>query len=112
MADPLPLDYNEAEPVYISTALDVEQLDRDLFRSRNLSLPFLFRGVFGGQVISQALVAATNCVSPEFHLHVSVCVCPPAPHNTCSSRRISPDPVTACTLFRQRDRFGLALTRP
>jgi len=67
MADPL--DHNQAEPHDISYALDVEQLDLNLYRSRNLTLPFEARGVFGGQVISQALVAATNCVKPEFTLH-------------------------------------------
>jgi hypothetical protein len=69
MADPL--DHNQAEPGDISSALDVEKLDVDLYRSRNLSLPYFARGVFGGQVISQALVAATSCVKPEFDLHVS-----------------------------------------
>ena len=63
-------DKNEAEPSDISSALDVEQLDLNLYRSRNLALNFDARGVFGGQVISQALVAATNCVKPEFTLHV------------------------------------------
>lgn len=65
-------DRNEAEPSDISSALDVEQLDLNLYRSRNLSLNFDARGVFGGQVISQALVAATNCVKSEFTLHVRV----------------------------------------
>lgn len=68
MADTV--DHNQAEPGDISFALDVEQLDPNLFQSRNLSLPFQARGVFGGQVISQALVAATSCVKPEFTLHV------------------------------------------
>jgi hypothetical protein len=68
MADPV--DHNQAEPGDISFALDVEQLDPNLFQSRNLTLPFQARGVFGGQVISQALVAATRCVKPEFTLHV------------------------------------------
>jgi acyl-CoA thioesterase len=68
MADSV--DHNQAEPGDISFALDVEQLDLNLYRSRNLSLPFQARGVFGGQVISQALVAATGCVKPEFTLHV------------------------------------------
>jgi acyl-CoA thioesterase len=70
MADPL--DHNQAEPHDISHALDIEQLDLNLYRSRNLILPFQARGVFGGQVISQALVAATQCVKPEFTLHVRV----------------------------------------
>ena len=67
-----PLDNDQAEPSDISSALDVEQLDLNLYRSRNLSLPFEARGVFGGQVISQALVAASACVKPEYTLHVRV----------------------------------------
>ena len=65
-----PVDHNQAEPSDIAVALDVEQLDLNLYRSRNLYQPYGARGVFGGQVISQALVAATNCVKPEFLLHV------------------------------------------
>ncbi len=67
-----PVDRNQAEPRDISSALDVEQLELNLYRSRSLSLNFDARGVFGGQVVSQALVAATNCVKPEFTLHVRV----------------------------------------
>lgn len=67
-----PLGPNQVEPRDISYALDVEQLDLNLFRSRNLMLPLKARGVFGGQVISQALVAATKCVGSEFTLHVRV----------------------------------------
>ncbi|KAI9460222.1 thioesterase II [Lactarius psammicola] len=59
MADSDPLDHDQAEPSNISVALD------------NLFRPYEARGVFGGQVISQALVAATKCVKPEFLLHVS-----------------------------------------
>lgn len=70
MADPV--DHNQAEPSDISIALDVEQLDLNLYRSKNLQLPYAARGAFGGQVISQALVAATKCVKPEFLLHVSL----------------------------------------
>ena len=77
MADPDTTDRNETEPSDISSALDVEQLDLNLYRSRNLSLNFDARGVFGGQVISQALVAATNCVKSEFTLHVRVLPPPP-----------------------------------
>jgi acyl-CoA thioesterase 8 len=65
------LDRQQSEPVDISSALDVEQLDTNLFRSRSLYLPYNARGVFGGQVISQSLVAATRSVKSEFALHVS-----------------------------------------
>ena len=53
-----------------SDALDLEKLDVNLYRSRHLWIPRRARGVFGGQVISQALVAATNCVGAEYGLHV------------------------------------------
>ncbi|TFY82074.1 hypothetical protein EWM64_g1939 [Hericium alpestre] len=71
MADSANLD--QAESKRISTALEVEQLDDNLFRSKELYLPFRARGVFGGQVISQAIVSATKCVSPEFALHSLHC---------------------------------------
>ena len=60
----------EAEHELISTSLDVERLDANLFRSKSLWIPRRSRGVFGGQVISQALVSATNSVDPEYALHV------------------------------------------
>ncbi|CCA68825.1 probable peroxisomal acyl-coenzyme A thioester hydrolase 1 [Serendipita indica DSM 11827] len=60
---------SNAEPKSIATSLEVEQLDKNLFRSKTLWLPKNARGVFGGQVISQAVVSATNCVDPEYHLH-------------------------------------------
>jgi len=65
------VDHQQSKPLDISSALDVEQLDTDLFRSRSLYVPYGARGVFGGQVISQSLVAATNSVTSEFTLHVS-----------------------------------------
>ena len=66
------VDREQSEPLDISTALDVESLDINLFRSRSLYLPYRARGVFGGQVISQGLVAATKSVKPDFALHVSL----------------------------------------
>ena len=61
----------QEEHEQMSTSLEVEQLDTNLFRSKSLWLPIRARGVYGGQVISQALVSATNCVSPDYALHVS-----------------------------------------
>ncbi|KAG6902310.1 hypothetical protein C0995_001689 [Termitomyces sp. Mi166 len=66
-------DSNQIEHEQISTSLEVEQLDSNLFRSKSLWVPTNARGVFGGQVISQALVSATNCVSPAFGLHSLHC---------------------------------------
>ncbi|KIK98512.1 hypothetical protein PAXRUDRAFT_134077 [Paxillus rubicundulus Ve08.2h10] len=60
---------NQVENSKISTSLEVEQIDANLFRSVNLFVPIQARGVFGGQVISQAIVSATRCVDPAFGLH-------------------------------------------
>ena len=62
---------DQVEHELISTSLEVETLDTNLFRSRSLRMPPRGRGVFGGQVISQAVVSATNCVDPVYGLHVS-----------------------------------------
>jgi acyl-CoA thioesterase II len=64
---------DQEEHIHISTALEVEKLETNLFRSRILWKPFRSRGVFGGQVISQACVSATNCVEPGFNLHSLHC---------------------------------------
>lgn len=61
---------NQAEHELIETSLEVEQLDTNLFRSKRLYVPVRARGVFGGQVISQAIVSATNCVDEVYGLHV------------------------------------------
>ncbi|KAF9473305.1 hypothetical protein BDN70DRAFT_915646 [Pholiota conissans] len=63
----------QAEHEQISTSLEVEQIEVNLFRSKSLWLPVRARGVFGGQVISQALVSATNCVDPALALHSLHC---------------------------------------
>lgn len=63
-------DTNQAESSKISTSLELEQIEANLFRSKSLFQPTAARGVFGGQVISQAMVAATKCVDPVFGLHV------------------------------------------
>ncbi|KZP32226.1 hypothetical protein FIBSPDRAFT_916452 [Athelia psychrophila] len=66
-------DKNQAEHTHISTALEVEKLETNLFRSKTLWTPPRARGVFGGQVISQALVSATNTVDKAFSLHSMHC---------------------------------------
>ncbi|KAG1773068.1 thioesterase-like superfamily-domain-containing protein [Suillus occidentalis] len=66
-------DPNQAESSKISTSLELEQIEVNLFRSKTLYRPTRARGVFGGQVISQAIVAATNCVDPVFGLHSLHC---------------------------------------
>ncbi|PFH49219.1 hypothetical protein AMATHDRAFT_148154 [Amanita thiersii Skay4041] len=66
-------DTSQVEHEQISTSLEVEQLDNNLFRSKSLWVPTRARGVFGGQVISQGLVSATNVVDPAFCLHSLHC---------------------------------------
>ena len=61
---------NQVESRQPADALEVEQLDFNLYRSKRLWIPFRSRGVFGGQVISQALVSASNCVDHVYSLHV------------------------------------------
>lgn len=78
---------NQAEHEQICTSLEVEQIGVNLFRSKFLWVPLRARGVYGGsvapctsllhnadpryrQIISQALVSATNCVDSSFALHV------------------------------------------
>ncbi|KAF9270062.1 Thioesterase/thiol ester dehydrase-isomerase [Marasmius fiardii PR-910] len=64
---------NQAEHAQISTALEVEKIEDNLYRSRSLWVPTRARGVFGGQVISQALVSASQCVDSAFALHSLHC---------------------------------------
>ena len=82
------MDYKLTEPTQISALLDIESLDVNLYRSKKVILPPRSRGayilfdsvlpltrglaigVFGGLVISHAMVAATKSVKPEFQLHV------------------------------------------
>lgn len=64
---------NQAEHAQISTALEVEKIEDHLYRSKSLWVPTRARGVFGGQVISQALVSASHCVDSVFALHSLHC---------------------------------------
>lgn len=54
----------------IEDALELEELDVNMFRSRNaLWVPIGSRGVFGGQVLGQALMACTKTVPDPFVVH-------------------------------------------
>ncbi|KAF9650281.1 Thioesterase/thiol ester dehydrase-isomerase [Thelephora ganbajun] len=66
-------DSKRSEPTHLASLLDVESLDVNLYRSTDLRLPRGARGIFGGQVISQAIVAATKTVDQAFHLHSLHC---------------------------------------
>ena len=51
----------------INRVLDLEQVDRDIFRGTVIESALL--RTFGGQVAAQALVAATRTVEPGFSVH-------------------------------------------
>ncbi|KAH8551712.1 HotDog domain-containing protein [Umbelopsis sp. PMI_123] len=60
-------------PADILNAIEVNQVDTGLYTSRELWKPFGARGVFGGQVVAQALRAAANTVNPSFYVHSLHC---------------------------------------
>uniref|UniRef100_A0A0W0FYE9 Acyl-CoA thioesterase II n=1 Tax=Moniliophthora roreri TaxID=221103 RepID=A0A0W0FYE9_MONRR len=69
---------DQVEHAQITTALEVEQLEVNLFRSKSLWVPLLVNEALrlaplSRQVISQALVSATKCVDPAFGLHSLHC---------------------------------------
>ena len=53
----------------IAEALEVEEIDADLYKSLTLWKPARARGVFGGQVIAQAVAAANKTVREGMLLH-------------------------------------------
>ncbi|KAI8149925.1 HotDog domain-containing protein [Fennellomyces sp. T-0311] len=54
---------------HIAEAVDVQEIDTNLYMSKELWLPPGARGAFGGQIVAQALRAAFNTVPEEFHVH-------------------------------------------
>ncbi|CAG8570095.1 10910_t:CDS:2 [Ambispora leptoticha] len=53
----------------IESALELEEIDVNYYRSRTLRIPLGGRGVFGGQIVGQALVAAIKTTPKEFNVH-------------------------------------------
>lgn len=53
----------------IAEALEVEEIDADLYKSLTLWKPARARGVFGGQVIAQAVAASNKTVREGMLLH-------------------------------------------
>jgi len=53
----------------IEQSLDLEEIEDNLYRSKSTWRPLGGRAVFGGQVVAQALVAASKTVSQEFSIH-------------------------------------------
>ncbi|KAM3589826.1 acyl-CoA thioesterase [Umbelopsis sp. WA50703] len=60
-------------PAAIVNAIEVNKIDECLYTSRELWKPIGARGVFGGQVVAQALRAAANTVEPSFYVHSLHC---------------------------------------
>ncbi|XP_037020515.2 acyl-coenzyme A thioesterase 8 isoform X2 [Artibeus jamaicensis] len=58
--------------VLVTSVLNLEPLDEDLFRGRHYWVPISKR-LFGGQIIGQALVAAAKSVSEDIHVHSLHC---------------------------------------
>ncbi|CAO3698085.1 unnamed protein product [Rhizopus microsporus] len=59
------LDYGQK----MERAIDVQLIDTNLYMSKELHLPLGARGVFGGQIVAQALKAAWDTVPDNFFVH-------------------------------------------
>lgn len=59
--------------VLLEKALTLERVGEDEFRSKSLWKPVFARGVFGGQMIGQALVACKSTVSRDYPIHSLHC---------------------------------------
>ncbi|KAG0749572.1 hypothetical protein G6F57_001608 [Rhizopus arrhizus] len=53
----------------MARAIDVQLIDTNLYMSKELYLPLGARGVFGGQIVAQALKAAWDTVPEDFFIH-------------------------------------------
>ncbi|GFO24257.1 acyl-CoA thioesterase 8 [Plakobranchus ocellatus] len=49
--------------------LDLEKIDDFMYRSKNLWKGKVARAAYGGQVVGQALIAASECIPPDCHMH-------------------------------------------
>uniref|UniRef100_A0AC11C037 Acyl-CoA thioesterase 8 n=1 Tax=Ovis aries TaxID=9940 RepID=A0AC11C037_SHEEP len=58
--------------VLVTSVLNLEPLDEDLFRGTHYWVPSTQR-LFGGQIVGQALVAAAKSVSEDVHVHSLHC---------------------------------------
>ncbi|EGV97691.1 acyl-coenzyme A thioesterase 8 isoform X2 [Cricetulus griseus] len=58
--------------VLVTSVLNLEPLDEDLFRGRHYWVPTTQR-LFGGQIVGQALVAAAKSVCEDVHVHSLHC---------------------------------------
>ncbi|CAH1780113.1 unnamed protein product, partial [Owenia fusiformis] len=63
----------DLEKSLTNTVLNLDKIDLNLYRGTNLWKPLHSRAVFGGQVVGQALVAATKTVADNMHVHSLHC---------------------------------------
>ncbi|CAJ0954406.1 unnamed protein product [Ranitomeya imitator] len=63
---------NDLRSVLVTSVLNLEPLDKDLFRGSHHWVPTTQR-LFGGQIVGQALVAAATSVSDEEFVHSLHC---------------------------------------
>ncbi|KAI8081569.1 HotDog domain-containing protein [Halteromyces radiatus] len=54
---------------HLANAVDVQEIDVNLYMSKELWLPLGARGAFGGQIVAQALRAAFHTVGKTFQVH-------------------------------------------
>lgn len=64
---------DDVESIISKSFLNLEKIDVDLYRSRYLWQPHGGRAVFGGQVVGQALAAASYSVPSDHHTHSLHC---------------------------------------
>ncbi|KAI2659495.1 Acyl-coenzyme A thioesterase 8 [Labeo rohita] len=62
----------DLKSVLVTSVLNLEKLDTDLYRGTHHWVPRTKR-LFGGQIVGQALVAAANSVSEHFYAHSLHC---------------------------------------
>ncbi|XP_078508024.1 acyl-coenzyme A thioesterase 8 [Lissotriton helveticus] len=67
-----PPDSPDLRSVLVTSVLNLEQLDVDLYRGTHHWVPITQR-LFGGQIVGQALVAAAKSVEEELHAHSLHC---------------------------------------
>ncbi|KAJ1982043.1 acyl-CoA thioesterase [Dimargaris verticillata] len=58
-------------------AVELEEVEKNIYRGGNLWTPKGARGVFGGQVVAQALAAAIKTVPANFNVHFAMPSVPP-----------------------------------
>ncbi|KAI8881680.1 Thioesterase/thiol ester dehydrase-isomerase [Backusella circina FSU 941] len=66
-------DENVDRGVATANAIKVDKVGTDLFMSREIWLPWGFRGAFGGQFIAQSLYAGFQTVPEDFFVHSLHC---------------------------------------